>query len=299
MGPSLARRLRRAADLSGKRRRIFAVSRFSSPGLAESLAAAGIDVVRADLLERAQVDALPDAAHVFMLAGFKFGASDRPDRTWATNTVVPAHVAERYATSRLVVFSTGNVYPPVPTSRGCTEAHAVGPIGEYAQSCLGRERVIEHVSRERGAPCVLFRLSYAVDLRYGVLVDIAERVHAGRPVDLGVPCVNAIWQGDALSYAVRSLSLCASPPSPLNVTGPIVSVREAALAFAGYFARPAQFLGGEGETALLSDASHCHSLFGPPAVSPSRLLRWVAHWVKTGGRLLGKPTAFEKTDGRY
>ena len=300
MGPSLARRVRRASDDAGSRRRVVAASRFSEAGVAEGLERDGIEAVRCDLLDPEDVARLPDAGNVLFLAGRKFGSEGRPDLTWAHNTVVPALVARRFASARIVVFSSGNVYAPVPpSSSGATERDGPAPVGEYAQSCLGRERVFEYFSRERGTPCVLFRLFYAVDLRYGTLVDVARAVSTGAPVDVTVGRVNAIWQGDANSYAFRSLALCASPPLPLVVTGPEpVSVRQAAERFGSLFGRPARFQGKEGP-GLLGNPALCVSLLGPPEVTLDRLIGWTADWIVRGGRNLGKPTHFEATDGRY
>jgi nucleoside-diphosphate-sugar epimerase len=301
MGPSLARRIRAAADRAGRRRRVIAASRFSSASGRDELEIAGVETVVCDLTDRPQIDALPSCDHVLYLAGRKFGTTDRSDLTWFTNTVIPGRVAERFALSRLVVFSTGNVYPLVPAaSTGSSEADAPMPVGEYAQSCLGRERVVEFVSRERGTPCLLFRLNYAVDLRYGTLVDIAHRVTKGLEVDLTVGWLNAIWQGDANSYALRSLELCASPPAVLNVTGSErISVREVATFFGRALGREVRFKGTEGPIALLSDASKCMDLLGPPEVSLDRLLSWIVHWVRVGGASLDKPTHFEVADGRF
>jgi nucleoside-diphosphate-sugar epimerase len=301
MGPSLARRARRALAAAGSERRVAAVSRFSSPEIARTLEGEGIDAITCDLLDPVQVQRLPYFENVLFLAGMKFGATERPDLTWAQNTIVPAYVARRYATSRIVAFSTGNVYPLVsPAGGGSREADPPGPVGEYAQSCLGRERIFEHASRERGTPSVLFRLFYAVDLRYGVLVDVARKVFAGEPIDLTVGHLNAIWQGDAGSYALRSLALAATPPRPLNVTGPeVVAVREVAERFARRFGRPARFQAAEGPVALLGNASTCRSLLGEPSVSLDRLLDWVARWVEIGGRSLDKPTKYERADGRF
>ena len=200
-----------------------------------------------------------------------------------------------------MVFSTGNVYPFVPaTSGGSKETDSPSPHGEYAQSCLGRERVFEYFSLGYGTPCLIFRLNYAVDLRYGVLVDIARKVHEGKPVNLNVANLNAIWQGDANSYAMRSLEFCESPPRIINVTGPeIISVRGAADFFAHHFQKEAKFEGAESERALLSNASTCHTLLGYPEVTLGELMEWVAHWVKSGGASLNKPTKFEVTNGNY
>ncbi len=301
MGPSLARRIRRAADAAGTRTRVIAVSRFSDPELAPALEADGIECVACDLLDERQVGALPDSANVLYLSGMKFGSTDRPDLTWAQNTIAPALVARRYARSRIVAFSTGNVYPLVDAaSGGCDESTAPAPVGEYAQSCLGRERLFEYGARERGTPVLLFRLFYAVDLRYGTLADVARKVWSGEPVDVTVGHVNAIWQGDANSYALRALELCASPARALNVTGvDAVSVRDAASFFAARFGREARIVGREGGPCLLGDASLAVRLLGPPAVTTAELLEWCAAWVEGGGRSLGKPTKFERTDGRF
>ena len=301
MGPSLARRVRRAFAVAGMARRVIAVSRFSEPGVAAALEKDGIEAVACDLLDPDQVARLPRAGNVLYLAGRKFGSSDRPDLTWAHNTIVPMYVARRMQGARIVVFSSGNVYAPVPvSSAGATEADEPGPVGEYAQSCLGRERVFEHFSRAHGTPCLLFRLFYAVDLRYGTLADIARHVLAGEPVDLRVGRVNAIWQGDANSYAWRALGLCASPPLPLVVTGPdVFPVRALAETFTARFERPARFEGEEGPLALLGNPARCLSLMGPPEVTAERLIEWTAAWVERGGRSLGKPTKFERVDGRF
>jgi dTDP-4-dehydrorhamnose reductase len=301
MGPTLATRVRRAADRAGSGRRVIAASRFSDPASCRALEREGVETVACDLTDRAQIAALPSCEHVLYLAGRKFGTTDRSDLTWFTNTVVPALVAERFSSSRLVVFSTGNVYPLVPpASSGSVETDPPQPVGEYAQSCLGRERVVEYAAHERGTRALLFRLNYAVDLRYGTLVDIARRVQNSEEVDLTVGWLNAIWQGDANSYALRSLSLCASPAAVLNVTGPErISVREVALRFGRELGKPVRFRGSEGPLALLSDASRCMKLLGPPEVPLERLLAWVVHWVRIGGASLNKPTHFEVADGRY
>ncbi|HUG54817.1 MAG TPA: epimerase [Vicinamibacteria bacterium] len=300
MGPGLARRVRRSLETAGVSRRVLAVARFSEPGLAPALERDGIETLTCDLLDPAQVARLPRVRNVLYLAGRKFGSTGRPDLTWLQNVVVPALVAPHFAQSRVVVFSSGNVYPPVAAGgRGCREDDAPGPVGEYAQTCVGRERVFEHAARERGTPCLFFRLFYAVDLRYGVLVDVARAVQAGEAVDLRAAHVNAIWQGDASSYAFRALSLCETPPRPLVVTGPeVVSVRAAAEALGERLGRRPQFTGEPGP-ALLGDPSLCVALLGPPEIGLARLLDWVAAWVGQGGRSLGKPTHFEATNGRF
>jgi nucleoside-diphosphate-sugar epimerase len=294
MGPSLARLCRRAADSAGKPRRIIAVSRRP----------AGVDGVRAiscDLLDRGAVARLPECPNILYLAGRKFGSAGSPELTWAMNTIVPAIVAEHFQHARIVVFSTGNVYPfRDPARGGSVEIDAPGPVGEYAQSCLGRERVFEYYSRHGGLRCLFFRLNYAVDLRYGAVVDVARRVHAGEPVDLTVPAFNAIWQRDANSYALRSLEHCEAPPRILNVTGAeTLFVRDTANWFAARFGRACRFSGREGQAALLNDASACHTLLGAPEVRGEELMERVAAWIEAGGESLDKPTHFEVADGRF
>ena len=301
MGPSLARRVHRAARRAGASCRVIAASRFSSASVRAGLEAEGIRTVACDLLDPAAIQALPNAPNVLLLAGRKFGTLERTDITWTTNTILPARVAERFRQSRMVVFSTGNVYPLVAVDgHASTEDDMPAPVGEYAQSCLGRERVLEFVSREQGMPALIYRLNYAVDLRYGTLVDIARRVFDGDPIDLSIGFFNAIWQGDANSYALRSLDLCSSPPAILNVTGPErIGVREMAEWFGSRFGRAARFVNSEGPVALLSDSNRCRALLGEPEVPLTVLRQWVAHWVRSGGASLNKPTHFEVTDGRF
>ncbi len=294
MGPSLARLCRRAADASGRARRIIVVSRRQE-------AEPGIEAIAADLLDRDQMALLPECPNVLYLVGRKFGSSGNPELTWAMNTVVPANVAERFHNSRIVVFSTGNVYPlRAPAAGGSRECDPLGPVGEYAQSCLGRERVFDYFSRRYDTWCLLFRLNYAVDLRYGVVVDIARKVYEGTPVPLTVPAFNVIWQRDANSYALRSLEFCETPPAILNVTGPeTLYVRKVVEWFADRFGRPCVFEGEEGPAALLNDASSCHSLLGHPHVTAEDLMEMVAVWIESGGPSLEKPTHFEVSDGKF
>jgi nucleoside-diphosphate-sugar epimerase len=302
MGPSLARLARRSLDEAGLAHRVICVSRFGSGGLAEHLRAQGIETIACDLLDRTELAVLPDVPNVVYLAGFKFGASDAPHRTWAMNAYLPAIVAERYAAARIVALSTGNVYPQVqPSSGGATEATPPAPVGEYAQSCLARERMFEYMAEACGTRSVLIRLNYATDLRYGVLLDIAHRVWRGEPVDVAMGWINTIWQGDANAVLLRAFDLCSAPPDVLNLTGSeLLSVRETACELARLLGRPApRFEGEEGETALLNDATRCHTLFGPPRVPAATLIEWTAAWVAGGGPTLGKPTHFETRDGRY
>jgi len=301
MGPSLAKLAGRAREMAGGKGRVIAVSRFSAAAERESIEKAGVGTISADLLDRATVERLPDSANILFLAGRKFGSTDRPDLTWAINTIVPANVAHRYPGSRIVVFSTGNVYPFVTrSSNGSVEDDQPEPRGEYAQSCLGRERVFEYYAREKETRVLLFRLNYATDLRYGILPEIATRVLTGQSVSLTVGRFNTIWQGDANSYALRGLDLCATPARILNVTGPdLVTVRKVALHFGRRFGKPVRFEGEDRDRALLSRADECHRQLGPPAVGLDELLEMVAEWVLSGGRSLGKPTRFEVTDGRF
>lgn len=300
MGPSLTRMLRRAADMLHDRT-IFAVSRWSDARARTALELHGVRVVGADLTDASTFSALPDAANVIYMAGRKFGTGDAPHRTWIANVVVPARAAERYAASRIVAFSTGNVYPFVPvTSGGAREADAPAPVGEYAMSCLGRERVFEHASIEHGTRVAIVRLNYAVDLRYGVLVDVAERVAAGQPVSVAMGHVNVIWQGDANAQAIRCLPLAASPPFVVNVTGPdVVRIRDAAGRFGALLGREPRIQGTEASDALLSDTSLSGRAFGAPSVPTGTLIEWVADWVARGGERLGKPTRFEERGGSF
>ena len=301
MGPTLAMRARRAADLAGVKRRIIAVSRFSSQTAREELLSAGIEIIACDLLDRPSVEALPDVANVVYMTGRKFGSTGGEGLTWAMNVHIAAIVAERYRNSRIVAFSSGNVYPFVPvTSGGATESTAPAPVGEYAQSVLGRERMFEYFSGLFGTPVVLLRLNYAAELRYGVLLDIGSKVYAQQPVDVTPGMVNVIWQGDANSVCLRSFGLCQSPPAVLNLTGPeILSVRQIAIRFGEIFQVDPAFVGAESSTALLNNAARCQRLFGYPTVSTDELIAWTAHWIGLGGVTHDKPTHFEIRDGKF
>jgi nucleoside-diphosphate-sugar epimerase len=301
MGPTLAQRLQRALHAADNKARVIAVSRFSSQDAERELAESGVETIACDLLDPQSLSALPVVENVLFLAGRKFGSAGDPDVTWAMNTVVPAQVAQHFRDSRIVAFSTGNVYPFVsPEQGGCVESDAPAPVGEYAQSCLGRERIFEFYSKKFKTPCLIFRLNYAIDLRYGVLVDIARQVYEGKPVDISVPAVNALWQGDANSYAIRSLELCESPARILNVTGPeTIPVLRAANFFARRFQRELSLKGESKGVALLNDAGACHAALGYPEVSADKLMEAVASWIESGGASLNKATKFQVTDGKF
>lgn len=296
MGPSLARLARRAAP----GRRIIAVSRFSSGG-EDEFRPHGIEIIRCDLLNEAEVAALPDAPNVVYMPGRKFGSTGDASTTWAINCLLPSLVCRKYCSSRIVAFSTGNVYPFFPTSsRGPTEAEPPNPVGEYGMSALGRERIFEHFSRTLGIPAAIIRLNYACDLRYGVLVDIARCVLAGQPVDVSMGAFNTIWQGDANAMTLCAFGRCASPPKIFNVTGPeVLSVRKVSTRLGELLGRPATFTGTEAPTALFSDAAAGIAALGPIRVPTDTLIRWVAAWVLRGGRMLNKPTHFQERSGRF
>jgi nucleoside-diphosphate-sugar epimerase len=298
MGPTLSRMAARAANGS---RRVIAVSRWSSAAAERALNEHGVETIRCDLLDRAAVARLPDAPNVIFMAGQKFGTAGAPTVTWAMNTIVPANCAERYRDSRIVAFSTGNVYALTPIDvGGSRENDTLGPAGEYAASCVGRERMLELSAERHGTRVAIIRLNYAIDLRYGVLVDLALRVHGDDAVGLSMGYVNVIWQGDANRIALECLPHAASPPFVVNVTGrDVLSVRAIAEWFGARFGKPVRFAGSESADALLSDTGRMRSTFAPPEVSLEQMLEWVADWVERGGPVLGKPTRFEARDGRF
>ena len=297
MGPTLARLARRAAP----GRRVMGVARFSEAGLRESLQAQGIECIPCDLLEREAISRLPDAPNIVFMAGRKFGSVGREDLTWAMNVHVPALVAERYAGSRIVAFSTACVYPFVPAANGgaAETTPTTPPPGDYATSCVGRERMFQYFSRRHGTPGRLIRLSYAIDMRYGVLHDLARKIHTGATVDLTMGHVNIIWQGDANSRALRALAHCTTPASGLNVSGPIRRVRELAEALGERLGRKPVFTGREASDAWVLNCAEAERLFGPPEVPLARMLDWTADWITRGMPSLGKDTHFDARDGRY
>lgn len=301
MGPTLARLARRASDSAARPRRVIGVARFSDPRVQPRLEGWGVETIRADLLSRRDVAALPRAPNVIFMAGHKFGTAGNPGRTWAANAYLPALVAETFPGARTVVFSSGNVYPFTAASGpGPSERQPTAPVGEYAQSVLGRERMFEYFSELYGTPTAILRLNYAVEPRYGVLRDIADRVRNRSPIDLAMGYVNVIWQRDANSIALRLLEHCSAPPLTLNVTGAAaLSVRAIAERFGRVFGVEPIFSGNEEPTALLSDARQCAALFGPPPTGLDEMVDRIAEWMLAGGPGLGKPTHFEERGGSF
>jgi nucleoside-diphosphate-sugar epimerase len=301
MGPSLAYMALRAFRQAGKQNEVIGVSRFTSAELREKLSKWGVKTIACDLLDEHQVEALPDVQNIVFMVGMKFGTTGQEWKTWAVNTMLPAIVCNRFKWSKFVVFSTGNVYPLTPIVRGgSTEFDSPSPIGEYAMSCLGRERIFEYFSREHGTQVAIVRLNYAVELRYGVLVDLAKKVLNGEEIDLTMGAFNAIWQGDAVAMALQCFSHVSSPPFIINITGPeTVSVREVCEEFGRFMGRQVKFVGEEAPDALISNAQLAHMLFGYPRVSLKRMILWISDWLMRGFETWDKPTHFEERSGRF
>ncbi|WP_438318676.1 NAD-dependent epimerase/dehydratase family protein [Sporosarcina sp. FA9] len=301
MGPTMAVMAKRAIQEAGVEKKVIGVSRFASGTLEKELNKAGIETIATDLMNEEQLRALPREKNIIYMAGNKFGTSGNEHYTWAMNTYLPGRVAEHFTGARIVAFSTGNVYPLVPVLQGgCDESHPVAPVGEYGQSSLGRERIFTHFSHRDETPLTIFRLNYAIDMRYGVLLEIAKSVYHSKPIDLTMGHVNVIWQGDANEYALRSLLLAKHPPEILNVTGPeTLPVRWIAEEFGEIFGKAPVFIGEEQETALLNNASKAHQLFGYPSISIRELIKWTGEWVSNDQETLDKPTHFQERKGQF
>lgn len=303
MGPTLGMMLIKAVHESGVSRKIYGISRFSEAGLAQRLTDAGLEVIACDLADHDKVMSLPDVKYLIYMAGRKFGDVGSEPLTWVMNVAVPYNVISRFKDSTIVAFSTGCVYPLAsPDGGGSTEADGPAPVGEYANSCLGRERIFEYAANRKGGNVQVlnYRLNYAIDVRYGVLSDIAANIIAGRPVDLTVSHFNCVWQGEANNYAIQCLGLAASPAVALNITGTkTVSVRECAEKIAAILGKPVTFTGTPGKGMYLADAARAAQHFGEPTVGVDEMIRWIGGWLKAGGRSLNKPTHFTVTDGQF
>jgi len=301
MGPSLCVLLKRAFEKADNHADVIAVSTFSDGFATRFLDGHNIKRVKANLLDPKEVENLPDVSNIIYMAGKKFGTTGEEYQTWAMNTMVPAYVARKFRSSNAVIFSSGNIYPMVPVGTGgVTEQVQPAPVGDYTMSCLGRERIFEYYSRTFGMKCFIFRLSYAVDLRYGVLLDLATEILNQEPISLKMPAFNCIWQKDANEIAIRGLLHGSNPPCVMNITGPeTVSVRYAATELGKCLGKKPVFIDGEGENAYLSNAAAAHELFGYPSVSLRTMIQWQAEWLLSHGRLLGKPTHFEEKGGKY
>jgi nucleoside-diphosphate-sugar epimerase len=297
MGPTITRMAKRAIDQAERQNRVITVARIPMTGIVES----GIESITCDLLNLEAVHNLPRVENVIFMAGRKFGSTGNEHLTWATNILVPYHVASTFVDSRIVMFSTGAVYPIMHLKTGgATEETETNPIGEYAQSCLGRERIFEFHSRIYGQKVVHIRLNYSVELRYGVLFDVAWNVWNDKPVDVTTGYTNVIWQGDACNQILLSLEKASSPPDIINIAGTgIISIRETALKFGNLFKKNVKITGKENDKAYLSNASRAESLYGIPKITVEQVIEWIAHWIKSGNVGLGKPTHFETQDGRY
>lgn len=301
MGVSLCLLAKNAANAANISKRIIAVSRFSDDYAAKMLLENGIEIIKCDLQEKEQLEALPDVENIIFMAGRKFGTDGSEWQTWGMNAALPVMVCDRFKGKTFVVFSSGNIYPMVPVySGGCTEETRVSPNGEYTMSCLARERVFEYAAHKYGSKILIFRLNYAVDLRYGVLCDIAGSIINRQPVDVSMPAFNCIWQGSANEMAIRSLLHASENVSILNVTGPeTLSVRQTAKELGAYLGAEPIFKGEEKDSAYLSNSAKAMAIFGYPRFSAHTLIKWQAEWLKGGGRTLGKPTHFEERKGSY
>lgn len=301
MGPTLAQMAVRAGEASGIRRNVIGVARFSNPAEKTLLESAGVKTIKGDLLDEQFLATLPDAPNVVYMAGMKFGSTGNESLTWAMNTHLPALVCRRFPNSRIAAFSTGNVYGLCPLRQGGSlESDPPNPVGEYAMSCLGRERMFEHFSRTTNTPLSILRLNYACELRYGVIVDLAQQIAAGREIDVSMGAFNVIWQADANAVALASLAHAASPPTILNIAGPeLLSVRRVCTRLGEILGKAARFTGAEAPDAILSNAQKSHRLFGYPRIGASELIDLIGAWVRDGGATLNKPTHFESREGKF
>ncbi len=301
MGPTLCLLAKNAIKKAGIEKRVIAVSRFSDPIALKLLHDNDIETISADLLDHDALESLPEVENVIYMAGRKFGTDGLEYLTWAMNSTLPAFVAYKFRKSNIVVFSSGNIYPIVPlASGGCTEDDRVGPIGEYAMSCLARERAFEYAANQYGTKIFIYRLNFAVDLRYGVLFDVAKKIMDGTPISLSTPCFNFIWQGSANEIAIRGLLHAEAPALKMNVTGPeTVSIRYAAKKLGKLLGKEPAFVGEEQPNAYLNNAGRAMELFGYPEVSAETLIKWQAEYILDGGRVIDKPTHFEERKGSY
>lgn len=301
MGPSLCLLAKRAAALGGKDLDVVALSRFSNRSEREWLESHGIQTQRFDALADNDQADLPDASHVVYLVGMKFGTGTNPELTWATNTIAPANISRRYSSVPMVALSTGNVYPNTPTdAAGSREDSPLTPLGEYANAAVARERIFGHYSRTQGSRCALLRLNYALDLRYGILVDLGKSIMEDKPIDLTMSRVNCIWQGDANDRILRSLELVESPAVAFNLTSSqSYLVRDLASQLGHHLGKDPRFVGEPARTALLSDSTRLCELLGEPETPIETVIHWTASWLKRGGAILGRPTKFQVTDGKY
>ncbi len=301
MGPSLCLLAKNAIDKVGLDKKVYAVSRGSDKIATELMLSKGIEVIACDLLDKQQLYALPEVENIIYMAGRKFGTDGNEWQTWAMNSTLPAFVADKFRNSNIVVFSSGNIYPIVPlSSGGCTETDKVGPNGEYAMSCLARERAFEYAANTYGTKVFTYRLNFAVDLRYGVIFDVANKILKGEPISLSTPCFNFIWQGSANEYAIRGLLHATAPATVMNITGPeTISIKKMAIKLGKYLGKEPIFENESGTDAYLNDASKAMEIFGYPSVSAETLIRWQAEWLLDGGRTLDKPTHFEERKGSY
>nr|WP_308742702.1 NAD(P)-dependent oxidoreductase [uncultured Anaerocolumna sp.] len=302
MGLNLAKLVKRASNKSESMKKIYGVARFSeSDGIREELESEGIETIKCDFMSEDQLEGLPKVKNVIYMVGYKFGTVGNEDYAWAINSYLPGRIASKYKDSNIVAFSTGCVYPLVKMSEGApSEEFPPEAVGEYAQSCLGRERIFQYFSKQNKTPTTIFRLNYAIDLRYGIVSEIAQSVLNEWPIDLTMGHANVIWQKDACEMAIRSLRVASTPANIINVTGPeTVSIRWMAERFAEKFNKTPKFIGSESDIALLSNASKAHAIFGYPKTTIREMIDITAEWLLNGGDTIDKPTHFQERQGKY